>query len=424
MMIVMEKQMVNTKKRENSFSISNVLTYLIAFFFLLGNGTVYTHMVGYNHLDAFITYAPFVLIIALLFTIRLFNGAQFRKAALLVSFLALYLLFYFVLSSSNLRLAIPELLLVVCIVFYYMTVEINGTPKIFVAYRNIIYIVALVSLFFWIFGSLLGILQPTSEVISNWGTTGTGVYNSLKSYFGLYYELDRTYIFGRFIVCNRSIFVERAFASFSFGIGWIYELFIEKNKSKYRLTVFSVAMISTLSMTGLIVVIITYLLFYIFNGANDKLINLFRIMLIPVVLLLGYVGVSYLLDTKMSMGHSYSSRMSDFLNGFSVWLNRPIMGYGFGNGEVIRSIKNTGYSNSISPILTQGGIVLAIPYIICFAKGLAAGIRTKDINKSLFVAVFLVMFIFTAVSFINSVIYLLLFMIFGLDNRTEDLNNQ
>lgn len=385
------------------------ITYLIAMLFIINNGTVYTHMVGVNHLDSIATYAIVPLMLICLFV----NVSMPKRAISTCLIVGAYLGVYVVLSGANIRIALPEIVLVIAVLAYYLTIEVDSSPKVLIAYRNIIFAIALVSLFFWLFGSILNVIHSTGTVVSNWGAMGSGSTNNVSSYYGVYFELDRTYIFGEFITCNRAIFVERAFASFSFGIGWIYELFIERNKSKIRLVVFVLSILSTLAMTGLIILVITFALYFVFGETHQKLIRVFKILIVPVVIEITVYVVSYLLQTKMSMGHSYSSRMNDFINGFAAWSKSIWWGYGFGNSEYIHQMFKTGYSNSISAILTQGGIMLIAPYVYCFYKGISHGVKKKNTERGLFAIVFLLSFSFTAVAFINIVIYLLIYMRYG-----------
>lgn len=406
------RQLTTITRQKNS-KAAKIITYLIAFLMIINNGTVYTHIEGINHFDVVTTYAPVLLLMILLLMHRTVSRRSLIVGIELITYLGLYA----IISSSNMKMALPEIVLVFVFLIYFLTLEMEGTPRLLIAYRDIIFVVAFVSLFFWFFGSILGIVPNTGTVISNWGLMGTGMTKQLKSYFGIYFELDRTYIFGTFITSNRAIFVERAFASFSFCIGWIYELLLEKNKSRLKLTVFSLAMISTLSMTGLIVTVITFVLYYIFNGTNRRIIRIFKFLLVPLVIAVATYIIYYLLQTKMSMGHSYSSRRSDFSNGIEAWRQSILYGYGYGNNSYIHQTFKTGYSNSVTAVLSQGGIMLAILYLISFGRGLVGGFKTQDINKSLFVIVLLVILSFTAVAFTNTVIYLMIYLYYGISRQ-------
>lgn len=387
---------------------NKLLIYLIAFLMIINNGTVYTHIVGYSFLDAITTYAPIILF----FILFLINRRLTKKSVLIGISIAVYCFIYMILSNSNTKVAVMQIILLfVYIVYFFSFEQREGKMYLWIAYRDIIVFIASISILIWIFGSLLGIIQANSTILSNWGTSGTGSLVALKNYFGIYFERDETYILGRFIVCNRAIFVERAFAAFSFSIACIYELFVEENVSKKRLVILVAAMISTLSMTGLIVTVITLIMYYVFYKKNSPVYQLIKFMIVPMVLVVGLVIISYLLQTKMSMGHSFSSRTSDFINGINAWTNSVLWGYGFGNDSFIHSNFHTGYSNSISMVLTQGGIMLGILYLVCLLRGIMHGIKKKNINWILCIIVFFIEFSFTAVAFRNITMYMLI--VFG-----------
>lgn len=400
-------------KDQSITRIQKFLIYLAAFLIMLNIGTVYTHMPGGGHLDGIVTFLPAVLLLGVVVIKRWFNQATAARTVKVVVLIAAYLAICSIICGANMRNTIAQIMFVAILVLYCALIEKGRNPFLLIAYRDIIFIVALISLVFWLFGSILGIISPSSSVISNWGVSGGGSYNTLKSYYHLYFELDRTFIFGGFITSNRSIFVERAFTSFAFSIGWLYELFIENRKSKVRLIIFSLSMISTLSMTGLIIIVVTFMLYYIFNGTNQRILNFVRVIFIPVIVFVAWFSINFLLETKFSMGHSGISRISDFRNGFVAWKYKPLFGYGFGNSDVIHQQFRTGYSNSVTMILTQGGLAMFLLYLIPFVKGLSVGIKLHNINYSLFVVVIILSFSFTAIAFTDMMIYLLIFFVYG-----------
>ena len=111
------------------------------------------------------------------------------------------------------------------------------------------------------------------------------------------------------------------------------------------------------------------------------------------------------------MGHSAESRTNDFLNGISAWMDSPIIGYGFANFKILAKM-GTGYSNSITQILDQGGIMLALLYVCSFVKCYIRGIRYNN-SWICFMLSFLVFFSTTGVATRNTILYLMIFMCIG-----------
>ena len=344
--------------KEKSFlSISDILTYITAICIILDIGCVYTHLGDRLHLWAVARYLPAILLIFRILLLRIVDLKRIKIACICVLLIYMYLVFYMLVSSSRISITLLDIILLCVIMAYFILVELKGKPNLLIAVRNLLFLLAFFSVFMWLFCCILKIIPPTSEITVYWGGE-----QQVKSFLMLHFERESAYLFGRTIVSNRSIFTERAFAAFAFFIGWIYELFCERKQSKIRLIVFLVALISTFSITALISIIITSILFFSIN--NKRSVKIFKWSVMPIVLLVGVLGIRYFLVVKFSRGISATSRLSDLENGINAWISKPLYGYGYTNSEMINTLFHTGFSNSISMILTRGGIWLAILYII------------------------------------------------------------
>lgn len=389
--------------------------YIIAICLILSNGCVYTHFPHSGHLDGIITYAPIGIIFILLVLKRHITQRSIITSLLITGYLCVLL----IVSDANLKMGILEIITLDSFILYIYAYEYNKKPYLLIAYRNIIYYIALLSIIMWILCSVIKIIPNMGISYSIWGTQT----HELKNYFYIYFERDRQWLFGNLYVCNRSIFVERSFAAFSFLIGWIYELFIENNPSYIRRIIFAIAMFSTLSMTALIIMLITYAINYVFKKENVTLLVLVKIFIIPLICIIVYAGISLLIKTKMSTGHSYSSRMSDLINGFIAWKKSPLYGYGYGNTDRIQYLFKTGYSNSISAILTQGGMLLMVMYIFPLFKGIIGCFRKKEIRRISFIIIFVITISVTAVAFRNTTIYVILYIGLLIDANVKNISN-
>ena len=263
---------------------------------------------------------------------------------------------------------------------------------------------------FWVGGSLLKIIPSSGYVISTWGQRDDPPV--LNNYYWLYFDRREVFFLGGWYIHNVSIFTERAFAAYSFMIGLIYELFFEKKKSKVRIIVLLTTIASTTSTTGAISAIIALFFFIRQSSAKSRYRGLSWVPIIPLLAVLVYYAVDYLLLSRASMGHSTESRTNDFLNGIAAWMESPIIGYGFANVKILAKM-GTGYSNSITQVLDQGGIMLALLYVISFVKCYSRGIRYKNTNWIYFMLSFFVFFSTTGISTRNTILYLMIFMCIG-----------
>ena len=69
---------------------------------------------------------------------------------------------------------------------------------------------------------------------------------------------------------------------------------------------------------------------------------------------------------------------------------------------------NTGFSNSITKVLSDGGIYLFVGYMFCFIKGIVDSIKTKNKEKLLIVLIVLFLFITTAFPYTYILFFLLI----------------
>lgn len=400
--------------------VQKFLIYLTAFFLILDNGTIYTHLPGLTVVDVFVTFFPIVTFSML----ALRSIKKFVSEAGFISLVVLdvYLISFLLISNSNEKVSLFTLILFNLLLVYYISYERSNSPYLLIAYRNIIVPIAAISLFFWVGGSLLQLIPPTGTVISTWGQASNNTLPVLSNYYWMYFEGDEMFFLGGWLKDNVSIFTERAFASYSFMIGLIYELFLEEKRSKWRILLLLIAIISTTSTTGVISAIMAFSLFSQQKIASKNYLKIFYVVLIPFLAVLVYYSVDHLLESRASMGHSTISRTNDFFNGISAWLNSPIYGYGFANHDMLAKL-GTGYSNSIAQVLTQGGIMLAALYVFSFMRCFNRCLHYKDASLLYFLLSFLVFFSTTGIATRNTILYIMVFFCAGYYNRKKTLVN-
>lgn len=401
-------------RSKNSQVISNILTYLTAISIILDIGCVYTHMGDSFHLQVIVRYLPIIFLTMRIFLMRYINVKKLKMAVINVSFIFIYLAIYMIISKSKISITLRDIVLLCIIFMYYVLIESDSMPKLLIAYRNVIFIIAAISIFMWLFCCILRFIPVTSIETVYWGKAA-----QVQSYFMVQFESEYLYLFGQKIICNRSFFVERAFAAFAFLIGGIYELFIEKEQSKVRLIVLFMAIITTFSMTGIITTIFTVVIYYAIQKGNFTIYRILKWFIFPIMLSVSIILISYLLNEKISQGRSVNIRLADIQNGIIAWKTSPIFGYGYSNADTIDATFNTGYSNSISMILTRGGIWILLLYILAFFKGIYAAVKRKNLKELAFIIVFIIPLSATAIAFTDIVFYLLSFLGCGMINMAN-----
>lgn len=296
------------------------------------------------------------------------------------------------------------------ILFLYMSfIDRSEIKKILLAYSNLIFIIAVISLFFWVLGTRLNIIHSTNTIASVWSDSGQILYK--PSYYNLYFETQADNLN---FLRNSAIYTESPMAGVNFSFAFLIDSFLSKREKIIKLIIFIFAIFSTHSTTAYMVAILTVLFKLLFykNKTIRKLIRLIVILLIPIVLF----GIFLMLKSKFS-SFSGGIRSDDYKVGFQIWKNYPIFGCGFNNDNIIRSymgswrIVNNGFSNSITYVLATGGIYLEIIYITMFLRGLLISIKSRNINNAFLYTMF---FIIWAVMIIPyNYVIVLLFVLIG-----------
>ena len=93
--------------------------------------------------------------------------------------------------------------------------------------------------------------------------------------------------------------------------------------------------------------------------------------------------------------------MEDFSIGMKAWLQSPLFGNGYADWSSLENLMNnsirtnTGFSNSIFTVLSQGGIVLFLVYVVPIMTCFMYGIKKNDKGILIFSMIFFIEFIVT-----------------------------
>ncbi len=249
-------------------------------------------------------------------------------------------------------------------IFFVDLIQHNREMLLYKTMRDQMYFLAFVSLFFWLFATILRIIPPSGEVWSNWGRA----YRSF--YYGLYMEVPSK-LLSTPIYRNVSIFCEAPAFAFFLSLAYAYEKFFSTTKNQIRQLVLILAMLSTGTSTALIVLVYCFIaerwLNRNKNSANRRLEKLVGGALIV-------AAVFFLQRFIFSDSKRYSVylRQMDYLNGIKAWLLSPIWGHGYMTDV---TTYKSGFSNSISQLLIGGGLVLFLIYLLAFWIGIRYGLH-------------------------------------------------
>lgn len=395
----------------------SIFEYIFVFCIVINAGSQYVHMT--------LPYTNLILFILLLFSgIGIIFSSKIKmnkisSASKIILFLIVYFFIYLIFQKVG-RLELVENVVIVLIIFSVMYLcYTKDNPKLLFLYRDIVTVIAVISMFFWLFGSILQIIKPTGAVLSSW--TGQNDVRSIPSYFGIYFETQSTQFAGWNIgnfVRNSAIYVESPIASLNFCLALVINLFVEKKPSKIKNIILILAVLSTTSAMGFFILLICLLGKTILSGKNNKLITFIKLFGVPFFFVITFIVSGLIFKQKMSVNSGFL-RIDDFIAGIKAWLSNPLFGSGIGDAQLLfqnmslsRIIKSQlGISNSMAIILSQGGLYIALPYILCFIIGTIKSLRCKKYNYLMVYLIFIILLNNNAIPFQYLTFMMLIWMV-------------
>lgn len=404
-----------------------LLDFLIIFEIILNTHSVYYFAVDREYYTQYVLTAFICLHLVIIPTV--FQKEQLKRYLLLALFWAAYIGIYALVSGGELiRLFAKFYVLLMLLCAYFYGHHVRGTIKsLFKHYIDIIFVIALISVFLWVTGSVLEYFPPTRVFRINWGAE-----RKAWSFYGIYFHWQNDFfIHGRRIVRNIGIFTEAPMYSLHLCTALMFDLMFNDHHSKFRwFRMFWLCgtILTTFSITGylfmmIIIVCDLYATLIVRARSEDASVSVkAKRQLIAVTALgavLAVVGYSLLADKLAS--RSGGSRTEDYVTGYKGWRDHAFFGSGFGNVESRlqyaswsrRHRSSTGYTNSPMAILNEGGIWFFMSYYLSFVYGMSASLLKRDWR--VFISLFMVLFLFVTTT-IEHTAYIISFIAFMLAN--------
>lgn len=299
-------------------------------------------------------------------------------------------------SRENISGYIGEFLILVPLCYMYITSSFknNNVNSFFCKYSNIVIIIAIISLFFWLFGTMLGIVKPTAYIPHEWGG-----FRRIPMYYGVYFETQEAFVTveTQSTIRNSGIFSEAPMYNMILCTALGVELFIRDKKSMWRIILLIITILTTISTTGAIylVLVFSYIL-YSYAGSKFKT---FIIFILPLLLIVTLLMTQYVLDNKKQTGEgSYNSRVNDIENCIEIGMSNPMFGVGLYSENTTYGVNKWGYSNSLFTIFARGGLYMLALYFFCLFA--VPGIVYNNYRKiSVFILSYALLFTFTIAYF-------------------------
>lgn len=345
---------------------NSILGYIYVILCLFCTAVMYNLILPY-HLNSSITRVilAFVCLIGVLSSKRISI-----KTIVFVLFYSIYLFIYIVLTRYNVNEYILSFFVPFISISVYCieTVREGKERYIINAFINVMTVISVVSLFFWVFGTILDIIPPTMILPY---MRGHNLLETRTYYFVFFMnKVQKIGLFGLDTIRNVGIFAEApSFASpllYAIGAELLYN---RNNMNRVKLGILTAAIISTLSSKGfvglILVMIIRYLFFY---KAENKYQSIIKILISFFVLVCGIYLINIIIVEKSDSATGID-RIQDLQAALRAFSTSPILGVGFNNFDVVHGFGSSslkGMSMGITTLMAYGGIYLLIPYLIPF----------------------------------------------------------
>lgn len=239
-------------------------------------------------------------------------------------------------------------------------------PLIF-KFVTVLTILAALSIYFWIFGTCMRWIRPTSTFLISWGYT-----KRIWGFYGIHFQtqLDTTFLKEALIYRNSSIFAEAPMYNLWLDIALAIELFLKKRASRSRMVLLVITILTTMSVTGILFLALCAVLWIVQNyreqSAFVKRMIIAVSLLLVLPLIVGLVSYSLVMKSDTT---SYAMRLSDYVAGIKLWWDHPIFGGGYANLRALQQYSYDptgvlGFSNSVMAVLGTGGLWMSLLFFL------------------------------------------------------------
>lgn len=233
--------------------------------------------------------------------------------------------------------------------------------SLFLRFSNVMVFIAVVSLIMWVLCSILQIIPATAIFPYEWAP---GI-DFISTYGGIYFETQTVVPFGERIWRNTGIFNEGPMFNMVLCTAFIIEYFIRPIKSKPRLWILAITILTTLTTTGQLFLI--GMVLWILSKRIGRKYRVILLFIAPLFLYIGYRAAGEILENKMETGGdgSMELRSDDITWCFEAGMEHPILGVGLilREGESLWNGMTLGRSNSLFAVFARGGLYALALYV-------------------------------------------------------------
>ena len=357
------------------FKLEIFLIWVYAAFVIFQGNTVYIFLTKSNQVVIILALAVLTLIVG--------NSGKLKIQRRTKN----AILFYLILDIgifSLINISTPSLLFLT-LSFPLLLILFQNKENIMLflkALSNLMFIIALVSLFLWIFTNIIGVVNASGVYSNDVIPWGYNVYATVHNiYFYIENYIVQSNIFG-VSVANTAIFTEGPMYAYLLIIALFYEMNFYKKPNKYKMLVIMVTSFTVFSDNAYIGVFFCIAFYWFLHHGNS---SSSRLIIAATVLVLGITVVSFVLYQKSIVkSTSFFIRLDDMFANLRAFLHHPLLGVGFNNAKGLDIYRKRSYiidssnSSGLLSIFAYGGITWGIWYIIPFIKSIVGIIQSKN----------------------------------------------
>lgn len=231
---------------------------------------------------------------------------------------------------------------------------------------DVVFVLAMISLYYWTFGVMLKFIPANCYTVIDWGYR-----KYVLGYDWLQFatQLDTTFFPDAFIYRNSSIFTEAPMFNLWLDMALAGELFLKERASRFRVVVLTIAIVTTMSVTGIVFLGLCALIHIVRNYRGMDRRQKGAVLAAGMLLLPVLAGVAIYALVLKSDTQSFSMRVSDYVAGIMLWWDYPIFGAGYANLQALLPYMYSpdgvlGFSNSLTAVLGTGGLWMAAVFYI------------------------------------------------------------
>lgn len=275
---------------------------------------------------------------------------------------------------------------------FYMIVNKNLTNT-WRKYVNVMIVLSIESLFFYIGGTVLGIIKPTGRAYFMYDS----VLKTCNSYYGIYYEAQKTQFFSvMFNYRNCGMFIESPIYNALLCLALSAEISLNRFKRKWVILLLAITILSTWSTTGLLF-LVTIIALRLYIGKNSLRKAESRLLIIPIILSVAIYAAITLINNKaqsLSGEASLGIRVDHFIAFLKMWLNRPLFGYSYSYLDTFFKYTKyqVGYSVGLPALLGRSGIFMFMVYAIPWGKNTYVAFKKTDSSLYYWIGSFVIFF--------------------------------